>query len=751
MYISEFKFLSRLTAGVTATLAVVLSSTSCSETVTLNAPAAERTITATITDHSQSRTAIDGTEYADGRTGLIWTAGDRIGVYSAATKNAPFENKTGATGGRIPFAGTLAGDPLCAYYPYSEVNDGCEADNLRGSLPLTQTWDEATRTVDGDYKIGTLREGADDEFDFTHLFALLRFNVNASGTAIEGQTLRSVTIELPEGRTLGGDFTFSAVSGNPSFTGATEGANRLTIEWVNSPVLTSGTTASAYASCAPDMRADDEITITVTTDTHTARFTRHVAYDFAADCVYTFDLNLKLYDDWTYEEIPAEPEEETANCYMINTVGEHDFKATVIGNGQKGIIPGAGFHTEDARISPVSAKLLWQDTPNFITDVELRSDGRIYYTNTLTEGNALIAALDASGAVLWSWHIWGVGDTMPEDYTITTKQGSTFEIMDRNLGAFPTTDAQRLETVRTAENEARVLHCMLYQWGRKDPFPNSDKYYVDGEEINIASSFPVWQPATSAEATIAASVLRPDQMMNRPADSSDYHWLGTDNQLLWGDDRDGELKDGGWTHGKTIYDPSPVGYRVANRFTFTNFSPYADKTNVSLSGTLSFRTDEDGNMTKTGLEEQINCVVEFFYQNTTLRWHPKGIHNERIGFAYGSSANADKIFGYGTYMKRHDGDEEGNYYAAGGYRFPNPKGARTYFAKSGHWWMSRGNVSNTAGRASLYMSNFVYLTGVGNYKEPDKGLGSGSGTKGSYNVNESSDPWCAQAVRCVRE
>lgn len=105
--------------------------------------------------------------------------------------------------------------------------------------------------------------------------------------------------------------------------------------------------------------------VKVVTDKRIASFSAHAAYDFAASAIYTFDLNMVVLEqtfDVTYELIPVEPEEETANCYMITTAGEHDFKATVIGNGEKGIIPGAGFHTEDPYIDPKSARLLWEDT-----------------------------------------------------------------------------------------------------------------------------------------------------------------------------------------------------------------------------------------------------------------------------------------------------------------------------------------------------------------------------------------------------
>ena len=75
----------------------------------------------------------------------------------------------------------------------------------------------------------------------------------------------------------------------------------------------------------------------------------------------------------------------------------------------------------------------------------------------LKNGNAVIAAKDADGNILWSWHIW-----VCKDYDPVAKAQTYYNnagvMMDRNLGA----------TSATPGNIASVG--FLYQWGRKDPF-----------------------------------------------------------------------------------------------------------------------------------------------------------------------------------------------------------------------------------------------------------------------------------------
>lgn len=692
----------------------------------------------------QTRSAIDDTEYADGRTGVLWTPGDEIGVFGQSSKNFRFVNLSTANAGRTKFGGDIPSSEslLYAYYPYS-AEAGTDPAALRGMLPLRQTYDPQTGLIEGDYKTGRPRKGADDEFDFTHLFSLFRITVDASGIdALEGDRLRSVSIQAPDGRALGGNFTFSALDGTYTLDGGTASSS-ITLEWASGQPLADGARHEGFLSCAPSIKAGDKLTITVATDRHTATFTREAAYDFAPDAIYVFDLTLSRYAP-AIEELPEEPEEETANCYMITSAGEHDFKATVIGNGEKGIIKGAGFHTENPYINPSSARLLWEDTKGFISKVELR-DGRVHYTTTGHTGNALIAVCNDAGEILWSWHIWGVGPTLPQDEELTNFSGHSFTVMDRNLGAFPSTEAQRLETTKTEENEARVLHCMLYQWGRKDPFPNSATYYVGGKAVDISSSYPLWNPPTAAEATILASIRRPDMMIGKNLEDNEWRWLAVPVELLWGNSKfyGQNERDASHSHGKTIYDPSPVGYRVANPWTFTGFSGKGNA--QSVKGGLSFR--DDGTPT---MLEQIRCVLDYWTEgsNNVKRWTMKGFHKDRIGYA---SDGKTKIFGYGGYYLKNALDTEGSYIPRSGSRVAS-SGSRSYHGVNSYIWADSQGVSNTdAGYYALFGHTY-YLVGSGNYKEPDKGLGRGdSGTHTSINPTNTAYPWVAHAVRCVRE
>lgn len=146
----------------------------------------------------------------------------------------------------------------------------------------------------------------------------------------------------------------------------------------------------------------------------------------------------------------------------------------------------------------------------------------------------------------------------------------------------------------------------LYQWGRKDPIPNSTTYYVDGQATDIERSYPVHKPGSAADATILTSVQHPECIICI-LDKSGFpinDWLASDNtnkfNLLWGDanttyafNKSKPAAGKGWTNSKTIYDPCPSGYRVSSKFAWTGFcgSSSGDTKNIDY---INFVKYENG-------------------------------------------------------------------------------------------------------------------------------------------------------------
>lgn len=221
-----------------------------------------------------------------------------------------------------------------------------------------------------------------------------------------------------------------------------------------------------------------------------------------------------------------------ANCYIVSESGSYKFTPTK-GNSTKSV--GA----------IASASVLWESfgtstAPNVGDLIKAVSyeDGAISFqtTDTFKEGNAVIAAKDASGTILWSWHIWLTDQ--PQGQVYYNNAGT---MMDRNLGATSATPG-----------DVGALG-LLYQWGRKDPFLGSSSISNDIK----AKSTINWPSAVSSDSstgTIAYATAHPTTFITRNTNNYDWYYTGsssTDNSR--------------WTtseSNKSIYDPCPSGWRV---------------------------------------------------------------------------------------------------------------------------------------------------------------------------------------------
>ena len=260
-----------------------------------------------------TRTAVDPTAYTSGEIGINWLPADRIGVYSATTANACFTNQSDQETDKTSFAGNLQNGetPLYAYYPYTETA-GTAPTAFKGTLPLTQHYSTATRELEGDWKVGTPQGSSASRFTFEHIFAFLKFDINAGGTDVAGERLLSVSLTVPD-KQLGGGFTCDLSTRAVTFTPATD-ASTVTMEWTDTPEL-SASTFHGYMNVAPVTGiAGTEISIQIKTNLHIITFTETMKADaFKSNTYYTVPLTLSRFKDkWTMEENPDAKEENAA-------------------------------------------------------------------------------------------------------------------------------------------------------------------------------------------------------------------------------------------------------------------------------------------------------------------------------------------------------------------------------------------------------------------------------------------------------
>ena len=274
----------------------------------------------------------------------------------------------------------------------------------------------------------------------------------------------------------------------------------------------------------------------------------------------------------------------TANCYVIDAAGEYAFDASVRGNGASS----QGLETPQP-LSPSSAKLLWQDSKSMISSVSL-SGTRVVFTAGSKPGNAVIAVENASGEIIWSWHIWH-----PEKPVsgLTTSKGYT--LMNMNLGAI-------------SSEIGLSAYGLLYQWGRKDPFPGSPiasggtiqtksapVYDIDGNETQILAS----SMFESYSNNLAYAIAHPNTCLScSPTKTGDWLLSDESSPALWGNPEGGLNVDGKYINngGKSIYDPCPAGWRVPPADLYSNFTGSGQYAWVELDSEGNPLKDDNGTM-----------------------------------------------------------------------------------------------------------------------------------------------------------
>lgn len=543
-----------------------------------------------------TRTTLDGVR-------IRWSARDRIGVWSdLSAENGCFVTGEVSEGAS---SAEFTGDPIegtrfYAYYPYSEsVSIDRDVPQLTMALPSVQQYADCGSFASGSNPMVASGESP-ERMVFRSVCGVIRLQLTGSAT------VRSIRLEACGGECLAGEGRIDLSRSESLRT------------W--EPVAGRGA-SSLLLDCAPGVSLDESLptvfVFVVPAGTYREGI-RFAIFDTQGGVMYrrstegrpiTVETNhIKTFNPFDYAPASAAGALDaagTANCYAVSRGGTYSFDATVMGNGAAtparaayrsdygtagGIVPSA--------LHPVSAGVLWQTAPGLIRDVSLDSDGRIRFSTAdpLTEGNAVIAAYDRDGAIVWSWHIWLTGADLEgalQDYPIHAKYGACgpARVMDRNLGAHAAS-----ETV----SDVSRTYGMFYQWGRKDPFvpygsqgswiPTYDDagtllrsrsaagftaggwYTVDGESLR-------------AQATVAAAIAYPMCFVTATDQSSAleqyFNWIHVTTLQpddLWGCVRPDAVSDTGV---KTIYDPCPPGYRVAHRYVWAGLADDPDAGTVA--------------------------------------------------------------------------------------------------------------------------------------------------------------------------
>ena len=273
---------------------------------------------------------------------------------------------------------------------------------------------------------------------------------------------------------------------------------------------------------------------------------------------------------------------------------------------------------QNASDQATRAKVIWEDCQDIVTAPAVTGSGADSYLTftikkeNLQNGNAIVAVTNTDGKVMWSWHLWFTPKSSLKTIPFTSV-GSTYNFMTDNLGWKYTkwtgglkrevvvkieqqaeTGEKKTATItlkQAAGNNVREGYGSLYQWGRKDPMPgiNTTGFAFDNNYVEIPGDKGD-EPANVTKMktrSIGHGIQNPGIMLPKVGGgklSWQYQqiinmWSANNNKL------DGSVRN----NVKTIYDPSPVGFKMPDAHAFMGFST----TGAVWSKGYTFKVDND--------------------------------------------------------------------------------------------------------------------------------------------------------------
>ena len=270
-----------------------------------------------------------------------------------------------------------------------------------------------------------------------------------------------------------------------------------------------------------------------------------------------------------------------------------------------------------ANASVDGAEVVWADAADLVHSPSIThvgGEGFLDFEVTAADiqsGNAVVAVTKGSGAsktVLWSWHLWFAPKDALDKIKVTNHQNVNYYFTKEALGWKPTlwsgstyssARTVKVKVEQTVANNGTKAYTVinitqnpglvrrgattLYQFGRKDAFPG-----VDASKLAANSHF---TENAGGNMSIENGIQHPDNFYTwssswysaPPTGYSYYNLWSADNTLIGGRNfgNDNPVV-------KTVYDPSPVGFKMPANNAFTGF------TTTGLNSTSQSEMNVDG-------------------------------------------------------------------------------------------------------------------------------------------------------------
>ena len=238
------------------------------------------------------------------------------------------------------------------------------------------------------------------------------------------------------------------------------------------------------------------------------------------------------------------------------------------------------------------AKIVWADEKDLVTSPTIAhdasGDGYLDFEVKATDiksGNAVVA-VTKGGVVVWSWHLWFAPKSALTPIPVTNYQGKTYNFTTETLGWKPKGTVTTYNSPRTvkvkveqtiANGGAKLFTVInitqnnggkkegistLYQFGRKDAFPGMDETQLPQGSItkNAGNNMSIINGIQNSQNFYTWGNSWTD---TPPAGYSYYNLWSADNTTTGYNDN---------AVVKTVYDPSPVGFKMPASNAFTGFT-----------------------------------------------------------------------------------------------------------------------------------------------------------------------------------
>ena len=304
--------------------------------------------------------------------------------------------------------------------------------------------------------------------------------------------------------------------------------------------------------------------------------------------------------DWEDRIISAT----TANCYIVNAPGTY-MLPLVYGNAIKNGTPNTPAYINlnfkdyqnqeitspyiNDAYTPYDACLVWSDGFYMFENVHLSNDKKylIFSINPdfLQQANAILAVRDEQKNIMWSWHIWvterDIYKTVHQLQDYETGALNAYGMMQCNLGWVDgkmvyynsrdltfkfsqetSGNVQEMEvTQEGGKFDYKDVGSTYYQWGRKDPIValrNWDTYRFEDYRLHETGDPDYVYKYEQKKVSIGESIQNPNVYYTLVDNTN---WCTEALAALWdGSSNGGDSEK--QSSVKTIYDPSPRGFKV---------------------------------------------------------------------------------------------------------------------------------------------------------------------------------------------